>query len=192
MPCFFALSKNRSSQMLQQLAVTTSTVQASQRIAFVQAAWHRDIVDQCRLSFTSEIVNLGYAESDIDFFEVAGAFEIPLHAKLLANSGRYAAVVAAGLIVDGGIYRHEFVAQAVISGLMQVQLITCVPVLSAVLTPHHFHAGEEHHKFFFEHFQVKGAEAARACASTIRAVRELSTPLGTAQSANTLQAVHTA
>jgi 6,7-dimethyl-8-ribityllumazine synthase len=75
---------------------------------------------------------------------------------------------------------------------MQVQLETGVPVLSAVLTPHHFHAGEEHQKFFFEHFLVKGAEAARACASTIRAVRELSTPLGTAQAANAPQALHTA
>ncbi|NEX60188.1 hypothetical protein G3574_03770 [Noviherbaspirillum sp. 17J57-3] len=38
------------------------------------------------------------------------------------HSGRYGAVVATGLIVNGGIYRHEFVAQAVINGLMQVQL----------------------------------------------------------------------
>lgn len=144
-----------------------------ERIAFIQAGWHRDIVDQCRIAFIAEIAKAGYSEQDIDFFEVAGAFEIPLHAKLLANSGRYGAVVATGLVVDGGIYRHEFVAQAVISGLMQVQLETGVPVLSAVLTPHHFHAGEEHHKYFFEHFLVKGAEAARACADTIQKLRFL-------------------
>jgi 6,7-dimethyl-8-ribityllumazine synthase len=57
---------------------------------------------------------LGYLESDIDFFDVAGAFKIPLHAQRLANSGRYAAVVAAALVVNGGIYRHEFVADAVL------------------------------------------------------------------------------
>lgn len=73
-----------------------------------------------------------------------GIFEISLRAK-------HAAVVAAGLVVDGGIYRHEFVVQAVISGLMQVRLETVVPVLSAVLTLHHCHAGEEHRKYFFEH-----------------------------------------
>ena len=56
-----------------------------------------------------------------------GAFEIPLHAKRLATSGRYAAVVGAGLVVDGGIYRHEFVADAVVNGLMRVQLDTDVP-----------------------------------------------------------------
>ena len=142
------------------------------RIAFIQSCWHQDIVDQCRLSFMAEIEKLGHAPTDIDGIEVAGAFEIPLQAKTLASSGKYAAIVAAGLVVDGGIYRHEFVAQAVISGLMQVQLETGIPVISAVLTPHHFHANEEHQRFFHEHFIVKGAEAARACADTIAKLRQ--------------------
>jgi 6,7-dimethyl-8-ribityllumazine synthase len=138
------------------------------RIAFVQACWHRDIVDQCRSSFLSAITQYGYSSDDVDLYEVSGAFEIPLHAKRLAQSGRYGAIVAAGLVVDGGIYRHEFVAQAVINSLMQVQLETDTPVFSAVLTPHHFHNGEEHIGFFKEHFVVKGVEVARACADTVR------------------------
>lgn len=159
--------------MSQQPFVATPAVKVDARIAFVQAGWHRDIVQQCRLSFVAEMIGLGYLESDIEFFDVAGAFEIPLHAQVLANSGRYGAVVAAALVVDGGIYRHEFVADAVVSGLMQVQLATGVPVLSAVLTPHHFHDGEEHQQFFFDHFRVKGAQAARACAATMHALRQL-------------------
>lgn len=147
--------------------------QSAGRIAFIQACWHRDIVDRCRVSFTSEIRKLGVTADAIDFFEVPGAYEIPLHAKVLAQSGRYEGIVAAGLVVDGGIYRHEFVAQAVISGLMQVQLETGVPVFSAVLTPHHFHAGEEHQQFFYNHFVVKGAEAAHACATTVGKLRAL-------------------
>ena len=105
--------------------------------------------------------------------QCGGAFEMPLHAKLLAKTGRYAGIVAAALVVDGGIYRHEFVAQSVVSGLMQVQLETEVPVFSVSLTPHHFHAGDEHQKFFFEHFVHKGQEAARTCADTLRKVRAL-------------------
>ena len=171
--------------MLQQTTFTTAKTESAGRIAFVQAGWHRDIVDQCRESFLLEMAGLGHAESEIDLFEVAGAFEIPLHAKLLAGSGRYMAIVAAGLVVDGGIYRHEFVAQAVISGLMDVQLATDVPVISAVLTPHHFHAGQEHQQFFLEHFRVKGAEAARACASTMRAVHAQRAGLGLEQAAST-------
>jgi len=137
------------------------------RIAFVQACWHKEIVDQCRSSFSTEIEQHGFDHSDIDYFEVPGSFEIPLHAMLLAKSGRYAAIVAAGFVVDGGIYRHEFVAETVIGGLMRVQLETEVPVISAVLTPQRFHDHDDHQKFFHEHFLVKGAEAAVACAATI-------------------------
>jgi 6,7-dimethyl-8-ribityllumazine synthase len=107
------------------------------QIAFVQSCWHKDLVDQTRTTFIAELEQLGIAESRVDFFEVTGAFEIPLHVMRLAKSEAYDAIVGAGLVVDGGIYRHEFVADAVISGLMRVQLDTGVPVISAVLTPHH-------------------------------------------------------
>ena len=92
---------------------------------------------------------------------------------MLAESGRYVAIVAAGFVVNGGIYRHEFVADAVISGLMRVQLATEVPIISAVLTPQRFHAHDEHQRFFREHFVVKGAEAAAACARTIDNLRRM-------------------
>lgn len=149
------------------------TAESPRRIAFIQACWHRDIVDQCRDAFVPAIREFGYTADDIDFFEVPGAFEIPLHAKKLAEGGRYAGIVAAGLVVDGGLYRHDFVAHAVIDGLMRVQLDTGVPVFSAVLTPHHFHGHQDHHKFFFDHFQVKGAEVAHACGATLRSLAVL-------------------
>jgi 6,7-dimethyl-8-ribityllumazine synthase len=145
----------------------------SERIAFVQSRWHRDIVDRGRESFLAAMAEAGVPAARIDLYEVPGAFEIPLHAKLLAESGRYAAVVGCGFVVDGGIYRHEFVAEAVISGLMRVQLDTGVPVISAVLTPQRFHEHEEHRRFFLEHFRVKGREAAAACVETVAGLRRL-------------------
>lgn len=143
------------------------------RIAFVQSCWHREIVDECRDSFLAELAERGVPASEVDCFEVTGAFEIPLHAKRLAESGQYQAVVAAGLVVDGGIYRHEFVAEAVIEGLMRVQLDTGVPVFSAVLTPHHFHEHTDHERFFHQHFEVKGREVAKACTETIDSLARL-------------------
>lgn len=135
------------------------------RIAFIQSCWHQDIVDACRDSFIQTIESLG--DFQIDTFEVPGAYEIPLQVKRLAQTGEFSAVVAAGLVVDGGIYRHDFVATAVINGLMQVQLETDVPVFTVVLTPHQFHSHDEHQNFFKEHFVVKGAEAAQACAQIL-------------------------
>ncbi|MCU1488479.1 MAG: ribH [Actinomycetia bacterium] len=142
------------------------------RVAFVQSCWHRDLVDRARDSFLAEIAEL-LPEAEVSTFEVPGAFEIPLHAKLLATSGRFDAVVAAGLVVDGGIYRHEFVADAVIGGLMRVQLDTDVPVFSCVLTPQHFHEHADHVDFFAQHLVGKGREVARACAQTLEAIRAL-------------------
>jgi 6,7-dimethyl-8-ribityllumazine synthase len=147
---------------------------SKRRSAFVQSSWHKDLVDQIKKGFSSEMAELGTSVENIDFFEVTGAFEIPLHARRLAETGKYDAVVAAGLVVDGGIYRHEFVAEAVIGGLMQVQLETGIPVISAVLTPHHFHEHEPHRSFFFDHLESKGTEAARACAHTIEALGRIS------------------
>jgi 6,7-dimethyl-8-ribityllumazine synthase len=162
--------------MNQSQSQPVADISSATRVAFVQACWHKEIVDRCRNSFTAEITKHGFGEDDIDFYEVPGSFEIPLHAQLLANSGRYAAIVAAGFVVDGGIYRHEFVADAVIGGLMRVQLETGVPVISAVLTPQQFHEHDDHRRFFHEHFVIKGSEAAVACAKTINNIRRLRSP----------------
>lgn len=143
-------------------------IQSGKRIAFIQAAWHSEIVDQSRLSFVSECSNLGIDQSFIDFSEVPGSLELPLQAKLLAKTGRYAIIIAAGLIVDGGIYRHEFVASTVLDALMNIQVDLEVPILSLVLTPHHFQETPAHENFFFEHFKLKGSETAKACAMTLK------------------------
>jgi 6,7-dimethyl-8-ribityllumazine synthase len=151
----------------------TKPIRDSQRIAFIQSSWHKEIVDRARESFIDEATRLGVPREAIDIFEVPGAFEIPLHAKVLAQTGDYAGIVACGLVVDGGIYRHDFVADAVISGLMRVQLDTEVPVFSVVLTPHHFHEHEQHRKFFLDHFIIKGQEAAHACVRTLSALETI-------------------
>ena len=65
-------------------------------------------------------------------------------------------------MVDGGIYRHDFVAQAVVDGLMRAGMDSDVPVLSVSLTPHHFQETAHHIAIYREHFVQKGREAAQA------------------------------
>src|SRR3954453_8946615 len=84
-----------------------------QRIAFVQSSWHREVVEECRIAFLTAIEARGIARPQVDLFEGPGSFEVPLHAQLVAKTRRYTGIVAAGLVVDGGIYRHEFVADTV-------------------------------------------------------------------------------
>ncbi|MEX0943794.1 MAG: 6,7-dimethyl-8-ribityllumazine synthase [Pseudomonadales bacterium] len=143
----------------------TESVTKRPRVALIQACWHKDIVDQFRDAFIEN-----FARSDgrpVDVFEVPGAFEIPLKAKALAMTGQYAGVVATALVVDGGTYRHDFVATAVIDGLMRAQLDTGVPVFSGVLTPHDF-LSEGRPEFFRRHFGMKGKEVAEACATVLK------------------------
>src|ERR1700760_2320337 len=142
-----------------------------QRVAFVQSSWHREVVEECRIAFLAEIAARHI--SNVDVFEVPGSFEIPLHAQILAKTRRYTAIVAAGLVVDGGIYRHEFVADTVIKALMDVQLKTEVPIFSAVLTPQQFHESAVHVEFFRKHFAIKGIEVAEACANTLLSLERL-------------------
>ncbi|MBX5039697.1 6,7-dimethyl-8-ribityllumazine synthase [Rhizobium lentis] len=127
------------------------------RYAFVKAGWHADIVDRALEGFQQLV-----PAEQIDVFDVPGAFEMPLLSRDLASTGRYAAVVAAAFVVDGGIYRHEFVAQAVVDGLMRAGMDTGVPVLSVSLTPHHYQETEHHTQIYRAHFIEKGREAARA------------------------------
>ena len=141
--------------------------------AFVEASWHADIVHQARDAFFARMAEGGVGPERIDVFDVPGAFEIPLHAQRLARSGRYAAIVGSALVVDDGIYRFDFLSQTVLQALMDVQLDTGVPLISAVLTPHHFHEHAEHRKYFHKHFSVKGAEAARACIETVHGLMQL-------------------
>ena len=76
-----------------------SDITSRGKIAFVQSCWHRDIVDAFCDSFSQ--VHASLDSRDVELFEVPGAFEIPLRAKLLACSGQYAGIVAAGMLVDG-------------------------------------------------------------------------------------------
>src|SRR6056297_1853168 len=127
------------------------------RYAFIKASWHADIVDRALDGFLQKL-----PRDDVDVFDVPGAFEMPLLARNLAMSGRYNAVIAAAFVVDGGIYRHDFVAQAVVNGLMQAGLESGVPVLSVSLTPHQYQDTEHHNTIYRKHFVDKGREAAEA------------------------------
>lgn len=147
--------------------IISNQLLGDQKIAFIQASWHEDIVGQGREGFLSEMEKYGIASNQVDVFEVPGSLEIPMQAKWIAETGDYAIIVACGFVVNGGIYRHDFVASTVLDGMMRVQLDTNVPILSVVLTPRDFHEHETHHKFFFDHFSSKGKEAAEACIKTL-------------------------
>ena len=135
------------------------------RYAFIKAQWHADIVDRALDGLLESI-----PADSVDIYDVPGAFEMPLLARDLASTGRYDAVICAAFVVDGGIYRHDFVGSAVVDGLMRAGLDSGVPVLSVSLTPHSYQDTDHHNAIYRAHFVEKGREAATA-ARSITAVR---------------------
>ncbi|UZD90608.1 6,7-dimethyl-8-ribityllumazine synthase [Cognatishimia activa] len=133
------------------------------RFAFIKAQWHADIVDRALEGFC-EII----PAEQVDVFDVPGAFEMPLLAKELATTGKYGAIACAAFVVDGGIYRHDFVAQAVVDGLMRAGMDTGVPVLSVSLTPHQYQETDHHNTIYRAHFVEKGREAAKAALGVLK------------------------
>jgi len=139
------------------------------RIAFIKAKWHGTIVDQCYVFCKQTLEAETNNKGSLDVYDVPGALEIPLLAQDIAKTGKYDAIIASAFIVDGGIYRHNFVSTTVLDAMMRVQINTGIPIFSAVLTPHHYQETEVHNKFFYEHFQHKGVEAAHACLEMLAA-----------------------
>ncbi len=129
---------------------------AEPKIAYIMANWHLEMNKIAKDAFEEQIGDV----VQIDEHIVPGALEMPLKAQQLARTGDYAAIVCGAFVVDGGIYRHDFVAQAVLDGIMRVNLDEGVPVLSVSLTPHNFHEHKEHKNFFRKHMKTKGMEAA--------------------------------
>ena len=74
------------------------------------------------------------AESDVDVAWVPGSFEMPLAAQKMADSGRYDAVVALGVIIRGGTPHFDYVAAETSKGIAAASLKSGVPVIFGVIT----------------------------------------------------------
>lgn len=76
----------------------------------------------------------GVTEDNIEIAWVPGAFEIPLTAKKMADSGRYSAVICLGAVIKGATPHFDYVSSEVTKGIANVSLETGVPVIFGVLT----------------------------------------------------------
>ena len=76
----------------------------------------------------------GATEEQVSVIRVPGAFEIPLTAKKLAESGRYDAVICLGAVIRGSTPHFDYVAAEVSKGIASVSLESRIPVTFGVLT----------------------------------------------------------
>ena len=106
----------------------------SGKYALLVSRWNSFVVEHLKAGALDTLQRQGVDESDIEIVYAPGAFEFPLVAQNLAQSKKYAAIVALGAVIRGGTPHFDYVAGECTKGLAQVSLNTGVPVTFGVLT----------------------------------------------------------
>jgi 6,7-dimethyl-8-ribityllumazine synthase len=109
-------------------------VKPSQRFALVVAEFNRFITEKLAEGAVDCLLRHGARDSQITQFLVPGAFEIPLIARELASTGKYAAVICLGCVIRGETDHYDHVAGQVARGVGAVGPDTGVPTIFGVIT----------------------------------------------------------
>lgn len=104
------------------------------RVALVVSRFNESFCERLLSGARDELLRLGVRDADIDCVHVPGALEIPPALQWLAQSGRFDALVALGVVIRGETYHFEIVSNESSRGVMDVQLETGVPVANGILT----------------------------------------------------------
>ncbi len=105
-----------------------------QRVGIVAARFNEFITSKLLGGAIDSFLRHGGDDSNIDVAWVPGAFEVPLVAKKMAESGKYDAVVCLGAVIRGATPHFDMVANETTKGIANVSLQTGVPVIFGILT----------------------------------------------------------
>jgi len=140
------------------------------RIAVAVARFNSSITDLLLVGCRQALLDAGMSEEDLDVYPVPGAWELPLAARELVDSGRYDGVIALGAVVRGETAHFDFISGECARGLQQTMLETGVPVGFGVLTPEN---GEQAMERADPERKNKGREAALAVLEMIEFKRRV-------------------
>ncbi|MCI8894605.1 MAG: 6,7-dimethyl-8-ribityllumazine synthase [Lachnospiraceae bacterium] len=104
------------------------------KIGIVAARFNEFITSKLLAGAIDGLKRENVSEDDIEVAWVPGAFEIPLIASKMANSGRYDAVICLGAVIRGSTSHYDYVCSEVSKGIAQTSLSSGLPILFGVLT----------------------------------------------------------
>jgi 6,7-dimethyl-8-ribityllumazine synthase len=133
---------------------------AGLRVALVVSRFNEKFCERLLSGALAELAGLGVKAADTETVHVPGALEIPMALQWLAQSGRFDALVALGVVIRGETYHFEIVSNESSRGVMEVQIETGIPVANGILTTENEAQTEAR--------IGKGAEAARAAVEMAR------------------------
>ncbi|WP_082074836.1 6,7-dimethyl-8-ribityllumazine synthase [Martelella endophytica] len=142
----------------------------SHRIAIVISRFNEKVTTGLLNGAKAELAERGAPVAEADIFDVPGAFEIPLVAKKLAHTGKFAGVVCIGAVIKGETAHFEYISEAAAHGLMQVSLDTEIPVTFGILTTY---TAEQAFARCADDSHNKGREAAAACVEALAALAKV-------------------
>lgn len=143
------------------------------RWAVVSSRWNAFITERLLEATVDALRRHGASDDDLTVVRVPGAFELPLVAGRLANSGDYDAVIALGCVIRGATPHFEYVASEVSKGLARAALDSGVPVAFGVLTTDTIEQAVERAGTKAGN---KGWEAATAAIEMVSIMRQLGDP----------------
>ena len=106
----------------------------TERFAVVCATFYEELAQRLTAGALSGFREQGVEESQIDTYEVPGAFELPLAAKACAESGRYSGVACLGAVIRGETDHYDYVCEGATYGIARAQLDTGIPCTFGLLT----------------------------------------------------------
>ena len=104
------------------------------KVGIVASRFNEIIVNKLLGGAVDGLVRHGVEDENITAAWVPGAFEIPVTASKMAQSGKYDAVICVGAVIGGDTSHYDYVCNEVSKGVAQVGLATGVPVLFGVVT----------------------------------------------------------
>jgi 6,7-dimethyl-8-ribityllumazine synthase len=140
------------------------------RVAVLRSLFNETVVEGLRAGAEAALLEMGVAPDDITVVDVPGAFELPLAARVAAESGRFDVVVALGAVIRGETDHYEYICREAAAGLARVAQQTRIPVGFGVLTVHDEAQAQARSA---PGAANKGAEAARAAVMMAGVVRKL-------------------
>ena len=120
-----------------------SLVSQGIKVGIVAARFNEFIVSKLVSGALDGLKRHDVKDEDIDVAWVPGAFEIPLIASKMANSGKYDAVICLGAVIRGATSHYDYVCNEVSKGVAQAGLNSGVPVLFGVVTTENIEQANE-------------------------------------------------
>lgn len=141
-----------------------SSLPAHARIAIIVSQFNEDVTSGLLRGAKLELAERGAVLEAVPVFSAPGAFEIPLIAKKLAETGQFSGVICLGCVIKGDTAHFEYISEATSHGLMNATLETGIPITFGILTTYTDEQAEIRSR---DDSHNKGREAAAACVETL-------------------------